>query len=102
MQGFQLTFMTEQNRRIEGKPAVEWLLNVAREVGCSGATAFSGSESFGSDGQRHAAHLIELADQPVQVMVAVTAEQAAALLEKIGAAKTRLFYTKAAIEFGMV
>ena len=102
MQGFQLTFMTEQNRRIEGKPAVEWLLDVAKEAGCSGATAFCGSESYGSDGKRHSAHFLELADQPVQVMVAATQQQATAIFEKLGAVKTRLFYTKAPIEFGMV
>jgi PII-like signaling protein len=100
MRGFQLTFMTEQGRRIEGKPAVEWLLKAAKDLGCSGATTFAGMESYGSDGLRHSAHFVELADQPVQVMMAVTDEQATALLSKVIAVKARLFYTKAAIEYG--
>jgi PII-like signaling protein len=101
MRGFQLTFMTEQGRRIEGKPAVEWLLRAAKDVGCSGATTFAGMESYGAGGH-HSAHFIELADQPVQVIMAVTDEQAAALFSKIDAVKTRLFYTKTAIEYGSV
>ncbi|MEO7207147.1 MAG: DUF190 domain-containing protein [Steroidobacteraceae bacterium] len=100
MQGFQLTFMTEQNRRIDGKTAVEWLLHAAQELGCSGATTFSGAESFGADGHRHSAHFFELADQPVQVMMAVTAEQTVSLFERIANTKTRLFYTKMPIEYG--
>jgi PII-like signaling protein len=99
MQGFQLAFMTEQGRRIEGKPAVEWLLNAAKDVGCSGATTFAGMESYGAGGH-HSAHFIELADQPVQVIIAVTDDQATALLTKVGATKTHLFYTKTAVEYG--
>lgn len=102
MQGYQLTFMTEQDRRIEGKPAVEWLLKTAKDAGCTGATTFAGMESYGSHGKRHSAHFIELADQPVQVMLAVTDAQAMALLSKISQTDTRLFYTKAAIEYGSV
>jgi PII-like signaling protein len=99
MHGFQVIFMTEQDRRIEGKPAVEWLLKAAKQLGCSGATTFSATESFGRDGRRHSAHFIELADQPVQVMMVLTDAQSAALFEKIGQVKTRLFYTKAAVEY---
>jgi PII-like signaling protein len=102
MQGFQLIFMTEQNRRIEGKVATEWLLKAAKEIGCSGATSFSGTEGYGKDGRRHSAHFIELADQPVQVMIACTQEQSMQLFAKINAVNTKLFYTKSAIEFGSV
>ena len=102
MQGFQLTFMTEQDRRIEGKPVIEWLLHLAKGVGCSGATTFVGTESFGGDGKRHSAHFIELADQPVQVMLAVSEGQAQAILKKIEQVHTRLFFMKTPIEYGSV
>jgi PII-like signaling protein len=94
--------MTEQNRRVEGKPAVEWLLQLAKDLGCSGATTFSGVESLGADGHRHSLHFFELADQPVQVVLAVTESQAAALMQKIGQTATRLFYMKTPIEYGAV
>jgi len=102
MQGFQLTFMTESNRRIAGKPAFEWLLHAAKELGCRGATTFSGVESVGADGHRHSAHFFELADQPVQVVMAVTEAQAAALMQKISETRTRLFYIKTPIEYGSI
>ena len=102
MRGFQLVFMTEQNRRIEGKMATEWLLKAAKEIGCSGATSFAGTEGYGKDGRRHSAHFIELADQPVQVMVAVTEEQLTKLFARINAVATKLFFTKTPIEFGSV
>ena len=92
--------MTEQNRRIEHQQATDWLLRVAKELGISGATVFSGVESFGADGRRHSAKFFELADQPMEVIMAVTEEQAERLFARINALDTRLFYIKSQIEFG--
>jgi PII-like signaling protein len=102
MQGFQITFITEQDRRIERKPVTEWLLQLAKELHISGCTTFSGMESFGSDGHRHSAKFFELNDQPVEIVMAVTHEQADLLLERIGATETRLFYIKSPIEYGEI
>ena len=68
MQGFQITIMTEQNRRIEHKQAVEWVLHFA--------------------------------DQPIEVVMAVTADQSDRLLARINLVDTRLFYIKTPIDFG--
>jgi PII-like signaling protein len=102
MKGFQVTVITEQNRRIEHKQAMGWLLHLAKELGISGATVFTGAESYGADGRRHSARFIELTDQPVEIMMAVTEEQASLLFERINAMDTRLFYMKAPIEFGQL
>ncbi len=32
MKGFQISFITEQNQRIEGKPASEWLIHLGSMV----------------------------------------------------------------------
>jgi PII-like signaling protein len=90
----------EQNQRIEGKPATEWLIHLARELGCSGTTTFAGVESFGRDGRRHSAKFLELVDQPIEIMTAVTEQQAAALFEKIKTTEARLFYIKTPVEYG--
>ncbi len=74
MKGYQVSFLAEQNRRIEHKQAMEWLLHLAKELGISGCTTFSGVESFGADGRRHSAHFFELADQPMEMVMAVTEE----------------------------
>jgi PII-like signaling protein len=100
MKGYQISFIAEMSQRIEGKPATEWLIHLAKELGCTGATTFAGVESFGSDGRRHSAHFFELVDQPIEIMIAVTEEQAAALFEKIKVTEARLFYIKVPAEYG--
>jgi PII-like signaling protein len=102
MQGFQITLMTEQSRRIGKQTATEWLLHAAKELGITGATVMTGSESVGSDGKRHSARFFELSDQPIEVVFAVTEPQADALFERIAAVPVRLFYIKTPIEFGSV
>jgi PII-like signaling protein len=102
MKGYQISFLAEQNRRIEHKQAMEWLLHLAKELGISGCTTFSGVESFGADGRRHSAHFFELADQPMEMVMAVTEEQADRLFERIEAMDTKIFYIKTAIEYGQL
>jgi|ERR1035441_949819 PII-like signaling protein len=102
MKGYQVSFMAEQNRRIEHKQAMEWLLHLAKELGISGCTVFSGVESFGADGRRHSARFFELADQPMEMVMAVTEEQANRLFERIAAMDTKIFYIKTPIEYGQL
>jgi PII-like signaling protein len=102
MKGYQVSFITQLNRRVEGKQATDWLMHLAKEQGISGVTTFSGAESFGRDGHRHSARFFELGDQPVEIMMAVTEEQATRLFEKVNAADTRLFYLKIPVEYGEV
>ena len=100
MRGFQLTFFTQQDRSHQGTPLAHWLVERARAMGVAGATLLAASEGFGHDRRIHAAHFLELADQPIEVVMAVTAEQAASLFELLEAEKVRIFYVKAPIEFG--
>jgi uncharacterized protein len=102
MNGYQISFITEMNQRIEGKPATEWLIHLAKELGCSGATTFAGVESFVSDGRRHSAHFFDLVDQPIEIMMAVTEQQATAMFAKIKITEARLFYIKAPVEYGEI
>ncbi len=50
MQGFQITFFTQQDRRHHDKPMAEWLLLAA-------------SQDYGQHRRIHSAHFFELADQ---------------------------------------
>jgi PII-like signaling protein len=102
MQGFQLSFLAEQDRRIGHQPVKDWLLDAARDLGISGCTVFSGVESYGAGGRRHSAGFFELADQPLEVVMAVTAQQAEQLFARLDALDTRLFYIKTPVEFGAV
>lgn len=50
MQGYQLTFFTQQSRKHNCSPLGEWLLQEARKLGISGATLTVASQGFGHDG----------------------------------------------------
>ncbi|HEX5276968.1 MAG TPA: DUF190 domain-containing protein [Fluviicoccus sp.] len=101
MQGFQLTFFTQQDKRHHGKPLTEWLMDEAKRLGIGGATVLAASEGFGHGGRRHSAHFFELADQPVEVTMAVSAEAADQLFARLREEGVKVFYAKAPIEFGV-
>ncbi len=100
MTGYQITFFTEQNQRHKGKPVGDWLLHVAREMGLRGATVLPAGEGFGHRGRIHSAHFFELADQPIEVVMALTEEESERLFTRLVAEGVHLFYVKAPIEFG--
>lgn len=100
MQGYQLSFFTEQDRKVNGEPLAEWLLQEGRRLGVSGGTVIAATEGYGRHGRLHAAHFFELADQPVEITFAVTAEQAEALFLRLRQAQLTLFYIKTPVEFG--
>jgi PII-like signaling protein len=102
MKGYQITFFTQQDERHRGKPLADWLLHLAREMGLRGATLIPGSEGFGRVGRIHSAHFFELADQPLEVLMAVTAEEAERLFERLTVEGVHLFYVKTPIEFGIL
>ena len=100
MNGYQVTFFTEQNQRHKGKPVGEWLIQLARELGLRGATLLPAEEGFGHRGRLHSAHFFELADQPLEVVMALTVEETDRLFARLEAEGAHLFYVKAAVEFG--
>ena len=100
MKGFQITFFTQQDHRHHHKPLAEWLLFTARELGVRGATIFSGSEGFGHHRRIHSAHFFELADQPQEVVMAVSEEEAERLFDFLKKERVHLFYIKTQVEFG--
>jgi len=102
MNGYQITFFTQQDKRHHGKPLADWLVHLAQDMGLRGATLIPGSEGFGHHGRIHSAHFFELADQPLEVLVAVTAEEAERLFERLKAEGVHLFYVKTPVEFGIL
>lgn len=100
MNGYLLTFFTQQDRKHAGKPLADWLVQLAREMGLRGATLLPGAEGYGHAGRVHSAHFFELADQPLEVQLAVTDEESQRLFERLRSEGVRIFYVKAPIEFG--
>lgn len=102
MNGFQLTFYTEQNKRHGHMSVSDWLLHEVKQLGIRGATVISGSEGIGHAGAHHAAHMLRLTDQPLQVILVVTDDEARRLLDVVKAEHVHVFYTRLPIEFGML
>ena len=102
MNGYQLTFFTQQAHRHRGKPVAHWLVEQARALGIHGATLIGASEGFGHRGRIHSARFIDLADQPVEVVMAVTQDESDRLFAVLRNEQVKLVYVKAPVEFGTV
>ncbi len=102
MKGYQITFFTQQDRQHHHMPLAEWLMRTARELGLRGATRLPASEGFGRHGRIHSAHFFELGDQPQEVLLAVTEEEAERLFARLSQEQVHLFYVKTPVEFGML
>ena len=77
MKGYQVSFLTVQGHR-------------------------HGAQPGGRHRRIHSAHFFELADQPVEVVMAVTEDESARLFERLQAEGVHLFYVKAPVEFGEI
>lgn len=102
MKGFLMIFFTQQNRRHQGKMLGDWIVDLAKELGLRGATMATGIEGFGHTGRLHSAHFFEMADQPIEIRLAITEEESVRLFERLEAEDIALFYIKTPIEFGSV
>ena len=102
MNGFQISFFTVQGHRHKGKPIGDWLVHLAKELGLTGATLISGGEGFGHHRRMHSIRFIELTDQPQEVVMVVTAEEADRLFERLRSEGVHLFYAKTPAEFGVL
>ena len=102
MNGYQLTFYAGQNKRVGHLSICEWLLHESKRLGIHGATVISAAEGVGHAGTHHAAHLLRLTDQPLQIILAVTEEEAEKVLETVRQHNVHVFYTRTPIEFGVI
>jgi len=102
MQGYLVTFFTQQDRMHRGMPLAQWLFDQASRLGLDGVTLNSGIAGMGHDGRRHTVTLFDLSDQPVQVSMVLKASEVERLFAAIRQEDLRVFYTKAPVEFGMI
>jgi len=99
MNGYQITFFTQQDRKHRGLPLGEWLVLLARDLNLPGATLIAGSEGLGRR-RIHSAHFFDLADQPLEVQMVVGEDDAKRLFERLETEGVPVFYVKAPVEFG--
>lgn len=84
MNGYQLTFFTQQDHKHDYMPPGEWLVQEARKPGVDGATQDVAAKGFEHDHKLHFAHSLELTDQPFEVTIAVSEQQAERAFAHLG------------------
>ncbi len=103
MNGFQLTFYTQQSRTHHHQSIGEWLLAQIQALSIRGATLTTALEGIGHDHRLHSAHFFDLADQPVIVTVVVSETECNQLLLHLrDEHDLHLFYVKTPVEFGAI
>jgi PII-like signaling protein len=101
MNGFQITFYTEQSRKIHHQPIGEWLLNLVKTQNIGGATLNTAISGVGHDNKLHSARFFDLSDQPVEVTVVTSEAGCNTLFEHLNnEPDLHLFYVKVPVEYG--
>ena len=90
----------QQDKRHGHQALWEWVLEAARTQGIRGATVFMGAVGFGHHRRVHSAHFFELADQPIEITMVVSEDEADTLFALLTREKVRMFYVKMPVEFG--
>jgi len=97
--GYEVIFITPQNRRYKGKWVTEWIVKLAHEAGVDRMTKRMDSEGQGVEGHKHSAHFFELADQPVEIMFVVDENTAEKLIEAVRATGMPVFLIRKKVEY---
>ena len=103
MKGTFLRFYVHEQRRRNGKPLYDWLLEKARTIGIHGGSAFRAIAGYGRHGILHEQRFFELsADLTVEVEFVVSEEQAEQLLDLLRRERIHLVYATLPADFGVM
>lgn len=81
-------------------PLAQWLIEEAARLGLRGATLNGALGGLGHDGVMHAVNLFDLSDQPIQVTLIVSEEEASNFIQYLEKEQVHVFYVRIAAEFG--
>lgn len=98
--GYEIIFITPQNRRHHGKLVSTQVVDIARDLGIDRMTKRLDSEGQGTSGHLHSAHFFELADQPLEIMFLVDRDIGERLIEAVRDAGIHVFCIRKQVEFG--
>ncbi|MCK7548397.1 DUF190 domain-containing protein [Marinobacter koreensis] len=98
--GYEILFITPQNRRHEGKLVSKLIIDMAKDHGVQRVTTRIDSEGQGLSGHLHSAHFFELADQPMEIMFVVEEETGDKLIKAIRSAGIHIFCVCKKVTFG--
>ena len=101
MNGLYLKFIMQESVRHKGHLVHEWLVNVAIELGLPGCSVFRSIAGYGHHARLHEQAFIELQGTlPIEVVFALSAEDADRLLQRVAIEKLKLFYIRMPVEYG--
>jgi PII-like signaling protein len=103
MEGSFLRFYVQENQRVHGHLAWEWLLEQANALGVRGGSAFKAMAGFGRDHTLHESRFFELAGKvAVEVEFIVNDGEAEQFLALVRRENIRLFYARMPAQFGVI
>lgn len=103
MKGYQLTFYTLQSYTHGHRPVHQWLMELAKSMEIRGATVLTAQEGIGSHHRLHSARFFELAEQPIEVVMAVSESECDNILARLRQESgLRIFYSRTPIEYGTI
>ncbi|HEX7325027.1 MAG TPA: DUF190 domain-containing protein [Rhodanobacteraceae bacterium] len=101
-QGSYLQFFVHENRRHAGQLLYEWLLEQAKAMGIPRGAVFRATADFGRRRVLHEQPFFELAGEiTARVDFLVTADEKAALLQRVDAEKLKIPYAAFPAEYGV-
>lgn len=103
MDGVYLKLYTQESRRHGGRLLYDWVVEAGRALGLPGCSVFHAMAGYGHHGHLHRQAFFELqGDLPIEIVFALTAEQADALMAKLRDEKVELFWVRMPAEFGFL
>lgn len=103
MNGFQLKFYMQENRKHRGILLYEWLIEKAKEMGIHGGSVFRAVAGFGRHGLIHEEHFFELAaNVPVETIFILTEEECDNFFILLKNENLSIFFVKVPVEFGIL
>lgn len=98
-----LTFYVSEKQHLGGMPLYEWLLEEAKAMGVHGGSVFRAIAGFGRHGRIHEDTFFELAGElAVKIEFILDDMFAGRLLERVRGQNLNIFYTRQAVEAGLV
>ena len=102
MKGYLVSFFTVEAATYKHKHVTDWMLDLTKRLKLRGVTVIRAAEGFGAHGRLHSARFFELADQPVEIVLAVSDDECERLFAELQKETIHLFYVKSEVEFGTI
>jgi len=103
MNGFQLKFYMQENRKHHGILLYEWLIEKAKEMKIHGGSVFRAIAGFGRHGIIHEEHFFENSSNiSLETTFILTEEECSNFISMLKNENLNIFFVKIPVEFGIL